>query len=102
MAAEIDEYEDLEEDDVDLSDGDFNYSIEDEDFYDDDDWIYDDAMSGRTPNDDRSDSMNLTVIATIPKVIVVFANDSQWYVQIVSRYEHQSNQVNQSEPIYSP
>ena len=59
---EIDEYEDLEEEeeDVDSSGGDADYSIEDEDedFYDDDDWTYDDTMSGRTPNDDRSDSMN--------------------------------------------
>jgi len=58
---EIDEYEDLEEEeDVDSVDGDGGISIkdEDEDFYGDDDWIYDESMSGRTPNDDRSDSMN--------------------------------------------
>ena len=57
---EIDEYEDLEEDDLDPPVGDVDYSTEDEDeyLYDDDDWIYDEPMSGRTPNDDRSDSMN--------------------------------------------
>ena len=49
-----------EEEDIDASDDGVDYSLQDEseDFYDDDDWIYDEPMSGRTPNDDRSDSMN--------------------------------------------
>ncbi|RAH14661.1 MAG: hypothetical protein CMB20_002875 [Methanobacteriota archaeon] len=57
---EIEEYDDLEEEDFDLSDEDVDYSTQDEDdeIYDDDDWIYDEPLSERTPNDDRSDSMN--------------------------------------------
>ena len=57
---EIEEYDDLEEEDFDSSNEDVDYSIDDEDdnFYGDDDWIYDEPSSGRTPNDDRSDSMN--------------------------------------------
>ena len=58
----VDESEDSEdeEEDIDASDDGVDYSLQDEseDFYDDDDWIYDEPMSGRTPNDDRSDSMN--------------------------------------------
>ena len=56
----VDECEDEEdeEEDIDVSDDGVDYSLQDEDFYDDDDSIYDEPMSGRTPNDDRSDSMS--------------------------------------------
>ena len=59
---EDDGFEGLEEEqkEIDGFDEDLDYSLhdEDEEFYDDDDWIYDETASGRSPNDDRSDSMN--------------------------------------------
>ena len=57
---EDDENQDMEDDEIDELDEDRDYYFEDEDDenYDDDDWIYDEPSSGRTPNDDRSDSMN--------------------------------------------
>ena len=58
----VDESEDSEdkEEDIDASDNGIDYSLQDEneDFYEDDDWIYDEPISERSPNDDRSDSMN--------------------------------------------